>query len=291
VKTLSGAGCLALLLTACAASALPPDPPSAALQARTITVTRQDVRSVVLLDGSIIQDPPVPVRATTAGIVIKVLVALGTPVHGGDPVASVQPATGGVVSLRAGLGGIVTTIDVLPGQEASIGAEVAQVLPNTFEAEATVDPSLLYRFYAGTPVAVKVQIDKGPAPFDCPFVSLGIPNGASGGGGDPTTQSVYFRCRIPTSIRVFGGIRCVVAVTTAVATNALVIPLTSVEGATDTGFVTLVSPGGRQSTVLVQLGLSNGVDVQVLSGLKDGDTILDLPPSIIPSGVAGATAP
>jgi multidrug efflux pump subunit AcrA (membrane-fusion protein) len=262
------------------------DVPTANLQPQVITVSREDIRSVVVLDGVIVQNSPVSVPATVAGTVTKVDVTVGTTVQAGAPLVAVQGDTGAPGMVTSPISGVVDTMTVIPQQVVAVGQEVASVAPQGFDAVATVDPSLLYRFYGATPSDIEVQLDQGPAPFSCPFVSLGIPASDIAAGDDPTSQPVQFVCSVPADVQVFSGVQCVIAVTTGLATQALAIPLTAVEGSAGYGYVTVVGPGDQQRTVEVQLGLSNGTEVQVLGGLSEGERILDLPPTLLPAGGA-----
>jgi macrolide-specific efflux system membrane fusion protein len=285
-------GWLILLAAGGVLSACAPDisdaPPAATLAPQPVTVVRSAIRSVVVVSGVIEQDAPIAVKSPVSGTVQAGLPTVGTHVAADQPIARIQADSTrlGVVSAAAGFVGNVTAVDVVDGQSVPIGAPLVEVQPLSYQVVAVLDPALLYRFYGGPPLDIRVQIDQGPAPFECSFLSLGTSSDA-GAATDSGAAPVELRCRIPSNIRVFSGIRCVVAATTGIAESALVIPVTAVTGTADTGYVTLLGPSGSQSTVLVKLGLTDGVRVQVLAGLKVGDRILDLPPSLLP-GINGA---
>jgi macrolide-specific efflux system membrane fusion protein len=235
------------------------------------------------VNGVIEQDAPVVVKSPVSGTVQGGLPSVGTQVDAAQQIARIQADNTnlGLVSVKAGLVGNVTAVAVIDGQPVSVGAPLVEVQPPTYQVVATLVPTLLYRFYGGPPLDIRVQIDQGPAPFECSFLSLGTAGGAGGASGSGAAP-VELRCRVPGQERVFAGIRCVVAATTGVAKNALVIPVTAVTGTADSGYVTLLGPSGTQSTVLVRLGLTDGARVQVLGGLKLGDRVLDVPPSVLP---------
>jgi len=279
---------LAAMLSSCSAGSPSTDAPSASLGPQIVTVTRHDIQSVVVLNGSIIQDADVPVRSTVAGSISKVLVGAGAAVVADQAIAVVTLADGSEATLTSAVDGSVVSVNVITHQNVSVGSDVADVAPHHFQAIATVDPSLLYRFYGGSPTAVRVQIDGGPGPFECPFVSLGTTTGASAGGSGPTASlPVQLACAIPPSVHIFSGIPCLIAATTGFAKNVLTVPLTAVEGSAQAGYVTLVGHNGAKTTVAISLGISDGNDVQVLSGLNQGDRILDTPPNLLaPTGAA-----
>jgi len=56
--------------------------------------------------------------------------------------------------------------------------------------------------------------------------------------------------------------------------NVLVVPSSAVQQAGSTGVVTVVDPDGKQRQVQVQLGMSGDNMVQVLSGLRMGQTVV-----------------
>ncbi|MGH7904106.1 MAG: efflux RND transporter periplasmic adaptor subunit [Candidatus Dormibacteraceae bacterium] len=246
---------------------------------------------MVVLEGVIVREPPIAVKATVAGIVDSLSKTAANHANQGERIMSIRAAGAsiGTTSVAAPASGAVAGFDVIPGQAVTIGMVIAQFEPDTFDAVATVDPSLLYRFYGERPSQVLVQIEKGPAPFNCPVLSLGLPGAGGLSSSDATSQPVQLRCRIPPGTRVFAGIRCLLAATTGVAKDALIIPVTAVEGSAESGYVTLVGADGRRETRLVRLGLTDGIHVQVLEGLQQGDKILDLPPSIFPNPLVGGS--
>ncbi len=250
------------------------------------------IRSVVVLAGVIVPDPSVTVEAPSAGTIGKALAAAGASVQSGAALMSITasgPGSSVVSVVTAPVSGTLASVDVIAGQSVAIGMVLASITPDSFEAVAAVDPSLLYRFYGGPPSQVLVQIEKGPAPFACTFLSLGFPPGGPASAGAEASQPVDLECAIPTSQKVFSGVRCLLAATTASAAHALLIPITAVEGSANTGYVTLLRRSGHSTTQFVRLGITNGVDIQIVSGLKAGQRIAAAPPSVFPSSLGAGT--
>jgi multidrug efflux pump subunit AcrA (membrane-fusion protein) len=270
----------ALLLASCSSDAPSTGPPSASLAPQVVTVGRHDIRSVVVLDGTITRDPTLAIKAPVSGEVTEILVSSGASVTPNQALVIVQSMARGPSRLAAPAAGVIANVDVVPSESVAAGDDLLDLAPDAYQAVATVDPSLLYRFYGGPPLAVLVEIDKGPAPFACPFVSLGLPL-QSAGGPQAQTQPVEFVCSVPSGEEVFSGVPCVIGVTTAAANNAIAIPVTAVEGSAQVGYVTIVGKDGTESRTEVQLGISDGTYVQVLTGLAAGDRILDIPPDLI----------
>ena len=79
-------------------------------------------------------------------------------------------------------------------------------------------------------------------------------------------------------MRVFDGLQATVSIPGGSATNAIIVPVTAVEGIADVGVVYLEANGGAPHKEQVKLGLNDGKNVQVLSGLSVGDTVLEYVP-------------
>lgn len=158
----------------------------------------------------------------------------------------------------------------------SLTGVVAPGADERLDVVAVVSPELLYRLYE-RPVEIIARLDRGPAAFTCPFVSIGPPEGATPGLDTP----VELRCRVPAAVRAFSGVRVDLAVTTAKVTDALVLPVTAVEGTADTGRVTVVLPSGDEVDREVVLGVTDGVLVEVVEGLDESDAVLDPPRGLV----------
>ena len=122
--------------------------------------------------------------------------------------------------------------------------------------------------------------------------------GAPEQGGTPTGT---LSCAVPTGVEVFAGLGATMTVTAGEAANVVTVPLTSVEGSVKEGVVWLAGtdlnptpggppvaggskvdpaglPAGEPQQRKVQLGLNDGSVVEVVSGLAEGETILEFIP-------------
>jgi hypothetical protein len=131
----------------------------------------------------------------------------------------------------------------------------------------------------------------------------GTAGGAPEQGGTPTGS---LSCAVPSSVEVFAGLGATMTVTAGEAVNVVSIPLTAVEGSVKEGIVWLagtgpasgpeaggaagpaapgVPAGGPSGGPVagpeqrkVQLGLNDGSRVEVVSGLAEGEAILEFIP-------------
>lgn len=259
-----------------------PDELEGPQEASAVSVTRGTVRSVVVLDGVVVPAAPQLIKATTLGVLQDVQTELDQRVVAGQALGSLRGGDdGATVSIVSPVAGAIQSWVVGTGERLRAGDVIATVDPGSFDGEAVISPELLYRFY-GRSSSITAKLDKGPAPFDCPFLSLGAP--ISGREADAAAVPVRLRCSIPAGIRVFPGVRMKLAAVTGESRGALLLPLQAVSGEADRGSVTVVDQQGRSSPRDVRLGLTDGINIEIISGLAEGDRVL-IPPLDEPDAV------
>jgi hypothetical protein len=217
----------------------------------------------------------------------------------------------------APVSGELKVLDVLVNQQVMVGEAAGSVDPGTFTVSGSIDAAQQYRLL-GKPGSARVSLVGGPAPFTCPSVVIAGASGAPGGGasgglsggasrtvpyamagpgssgGAPEqggTPTGTLSCAVPTGVEVFAGLGATMTVTAGEAVNVVTVPLTSVEGSVKEGVVWLAAAAPRDSTVnpagrpageaqqrQVQLGLNDGSVVEVVSGLAEGESVLEFIP-------------
>ena len=213
--------------------------------------------------------------------------------------------------------GLLESLTVLLNQQVAVGETAGTVNPGTFTVSGSVDAAQQYRLLA-KPSSAEIAVVGGPAPFSCPTVSLkgaasdtsGGVGGASGGvsrsvpyaaavpggggmpeqGGAPTGT---ISCAVPSGVEVFAGLGATMTVTAGQATDVVTVPLTSVRGSVKEGSVWLAPAGtfpdsatgsqagsqaGEPQERKVQLGLNDGSMVEIVSGLAEGEAVLEFIP-------------
>jgi multidrug efflux pump subunit AcrA (membrane-fusion protein) len=295
------------------AAASDPATPTGELSDPVTTVQTGTILNDVRVTGSIVADDATPARATTAGTVNKVQVAVGQHVDAGtvlfdvktetprDPVVSTAPDGSTSVEQReplvryfevtAPIAGVVSELPVLSGQQVAIGDVVGSVAPGTFSATAGLSPELQYRLVS-RPDSATVTVKGGPAPFTCTGLTITTPpatassapaagspetgGGAGGGGSTPTTT---VRCAVPADTTVFAGLSADITIAAGKAENVLTVPTTAVKGSSGTGVVYLPDEkGGDPKEQPVTLGLTDGTSVEIKEGLAEGDSLLQFVP-------------
>lgn len=263
-------GGVALIVSSSSSGGAPTPPTTPDNEAVTATVTRGTIRSIVVLDGVAVPAPTQTIKAPASGILVASKAVVGSSVRFGEEVARVELASGGSAAVVVPIGGLIQSWVVPDGDQVRLGDPLVTIDPGRFLADAVVAPELLYRFF-GPPIAINVKLDKGPAPFACPFSSLGAPISASE--SDPSSVPVHLKCSIPEDVRVFAGLRLKLAAVTGESRDTLLLPLQAVAGEADRGFVTLIDKQGSASRRDVRLGLTNGVNIEITQGLDEGDRV------------------
>ena len=264
-----------------------PDVPSAQIIEPQIPVEIGTIQNDVTLSGTVSADAAVPIKATLAGEVKKVLVTAGQHVDVGTPVLTIRseaPNADGTalvvktVTVTSPAAGTLSSLTALVGQVFTVGDSIGQVAPPTFRVSGSLAAAQLYRLTV-QPTEAQVTIAGGPAPFTCTGLTISTPlAGETGESGDGAAAGPTVSCSIPAEVTVFGGLTAQLTISGGVAENVLVVPTTAVEGIAESGNVYLVLPDGSTEARPVTLGLNDGVNVEVKEGLVEGDLILQFVP-------------
>lgn len=303
--------------------------PTGGVSAPTVAAQTGDVRSDLVLTGTVAADPATAVKATAAGTVRTVRAKVGDTVAADTPLVDLkvdlppveQPSTTApdgtvtqpppkqvfkVVTVTAGSAGTLTSVAVLADQDVSVGADVATVSPGTLTVTAPLTQAQQFRLLA-PPATASAQAAGGPAPFECGQVSTAAPQADaaapapapavdpySGQSAAPTTAQVT--CRVPPGTTVFAGMSVDLTLDLGTAAGAVTVPVTAVQGTLGTGNVWVV-PGGDASEAVktpVTLGLTDGSVVAITDGLAAGAEVLEFTPAPAdddPSGGADGSGP
>jgi len=180
---------------------------------------------------------------------------------------------------------------VIKDQETTVGTSIASISTGTYSATGTISASQQYQL-TQAPTSATITIKSGPAPFACNNLKIGTgtasaPTNSTAAPKDTTDASsgdgttVQVRCAVPADKKVFPGLKATISIAVGEAKGALTVPLTAVQGNYATGKVWLVpDPAKPTKTVetTVKLGINDGNQIVVTSGLKEGDSILQFVP-------------
>jgi membrane fusion protein, multidrug efflux system len=284
-----------------------PGAPTIDLSSPPVPVGRGTITNTVSVTGTVVADAAVPVKATAAGTVRRLLVAQGAtvtagqglleiryeeqldPVVGrdaeGNPTSTPRPPRVRTATVTAPSAGQLSALDVLVDQIVAVGDKVGAVSPGTLSVTATLTQAEQFRLLA-PPATAEIEVQGGPAPFTCTGLTLGAPAAPADTGTDatagpptgPTSGGTTARCAVPAGVPVFAGMGATVRVQAGTAENVLVVPVTAVQGAVQTGNVWVVAGDGSEEKRAVTLGLSDGDQIEVREGLAEGEQVLQFVP-------------
>lgn len=176
--------------------------------------------------------------------------------------------------LKAPFGGIVTTMNIIPGSQAGAGTTVATLIDRSLlHVDLRVNENDVVRVQAGHPVSLTIDSlsdwqSQGKVTYVAPASE--VVNGV-------VTYAV--RVSFPdTDSRVKVGMTTNLNIITARKENVLLVPNSALLPKDAGRVVQLPSTDGKQPReVDVQIGLTDGVQTEITSGLNEGDRILGAP--------------
>ncbi|WP_105035218.1 efflux RND transporter periplasmic adaptor subunit [Cryobacterium aureum] len=188
--------------------------------------------------------------------------------------------------------GILSSLSVIHGQSVAVGDATGQVAPPSFSVSGSLSPEQQYRLLT-KPTEASVAITNGPAPFTCTGLTITTPlagesaSGDGGAEGQAGASGTTVSCAIPAEVTVFAGLAAQITIAAGLAENVLVVPTTAVKGSAETGIVWFVLADGGTEERPVTLGMTDGINVQVIDGLVEGDLVNQFVPgasAVTPGG-------
>lgn len=275
--------------------------PTGSVVESTVQVGTGTVTNAVTVAGLVATDRPVVARATLAGTVSALHAADGAVVAAGDPLLDIRqeaprdplvrtdPETGEqtvterrptvtVVTIEAPAAGTLA-MTILKDETVSVGDTVASVQPASLHVTGTLTPEQQYRLL-GAPTEAEVTLRGGPAPFACTDLRVG----AAAAPVDPLEPAVtgVVTCSVPEGVTAFAGLGAEISIVNGTAQDAVVVPVTAVQGSVELGNVWVVGTDGEATERQVVLGLTDGEVVQVVEGLAVDEEVLQFIP--VPGG-------
>ena len=98
-------------------------------------------------------------------------------------------------------------------------------------------------------------------------------------------QEGILQCLISQTVDVKSGQSATVVITATTRNDVLILPLSVIAGRQGTGLVTVITPNGERVETKVTLGVTDGANIEILSGLEEGDVVSATPPNLDPRGI------
>lgn len=229
-------------------------------------VSRADLTRVVTVPAVVSAGSPVVLTSPRAGVVT----AFGsrTIEYAGTPGRA-------TFRLPAGVSMVEKLVPV--GRRVPTHFPVARATVDGFALVATLDEATLYQLYSPV-LESRGQVKNGPGPFDCPLANP-VPGFTEAGKDTGSEGTLTVTCVIPGGLSLFAGMPAVMALTTASVRDVLTLPVEAIAGTVEHGTVLIVTPNGPREHD-VTLGPTDGVRIQIKSGLSEGDRVQVPGPSL-----------
>lgn len=256
----------ALLVSGCAISEgdeWNPGNPAESLPAPTVTVQERTIVSVLTVDAQVVARPGytllMPQRDTFRVSSIK-----------GNTAVSAATVLGraGVAEFTAPLAAVYNGPLLPDATIANSGTPAISLTHPGFGVVAQIPVERAFQYYS-QPATARTQIDSGPGIVDC------IPAAPASGAADSSggIARLQVLCLIDDQPGLLDGQQAILALETGRADDVLALPVSAVRGKSGSGQVALIRDG-ETTIVTVQLGISDGLFIEIASGLNNGDTVL-----------------
>lgn len=196
--------------------------------------------------------------------------------------------------------GKVGAFQIEVGDDTTKGTALGSIQPQEFLAVGSVDPLDRYRLLDEN-LEATITIDGGPEPFTCKNLNFGdsASKKASGSTEDQnmgsfsgpmvadesadSDSSSEISCVVPTETVVFDGLNMTMEIDAGSAEDVLTVPVSAVRGLVGQGAVWKLDENGKEIRTEVELGVTDGKVIEVISGLKDETEVLRFVPGSTPS--------
>ena len=128
----------------------------------------------------------------------------------------------------------------------------------------------------------KFQVYDGVGPTD--MIAVVSPAADENAFTGIVPQEGILQCLISQTVDVKSGQSATVVITATTRNDVLILPLSVIAGRQGTGLVTVITPNGERVETKVTLGVTDGANIEILSGLEEGDVVSATPPNLDPRG-------
>ena len=125
----------------------------------------------------------------------------------------------------------------------------------------------------------KFQVYDGVGPTD--MIAVVSPAADENAFTGIVPQEGILQCLISQTVDVKSGQSATVVITATTRNDVLILPLSVIA----TGLVTVITPNGERVETKVTLGVTDGANIEILSGLEEGDVVSATPPNLDPRGI------
>lgn len=247
---------------------------SATSAEKTVSVVRGTITPTVSTQTTIVPAVPFIISSPENGI-FNTAVELEEKITAGQIIGTVNGK-----ELKSPVDGTVTSI--APSNESvPSNYPVAIVYYTGFALNVEAD-NFLSTLPEYAELKAKFQVYDGVGPTD--MIAVVSPAADENAFTGIVPQEGILQCLISQTVDVKSGQSATVVITATTRNDVLILPLSVIAGRQGTGLVTVITPNGERVETKVTLGVTDGANIEILSGLEEGDVVSATPPNLDPRG-------
>ena len=248
---------------------------SATSAEKTVSVVRGTITPTVSMQTTIVPAVPFIISSPENGI-FNTAVELEEKITAGQIIGTVNGK-----ELKSPVDGTVTSI--APSNESVPSNYPVAIVQYTGFALNVEADNFLSTLPEYAELKAKFQVYDGVGPTD--MIAVVSPAADENAFTGIVPQEGILQCLISQTVDVKSGQSATVVITATTRNDVLILPLSVIAGRQGTGLVTVITPNGERVETKVTLGVTDGANIEILSGLEEGDVVSATPPNLDPRGI------
>lgn len=248
---------------------------SATSAEKTVSVVRGTITPTVSTQTTIVPAVPFIISSPENGI-FNSAVELEEKITAGQIIGTVNGK-----ELKSPVDGTITSI--APSNESVPSNYPVAIVQYTGFALNVEADNFLSTLPEYAELKAKFQVYDGVGPTD--MIAVVSPAADENAFTGIVPQEGILQCLISQTVDVKSGQSATVVITATTRNNVLILPLSVIAGRQGTGLVTVITPNGERVETKVTLGVTDGANIEILSGLEEGDVVSATPPNLDPRGI------
>lgn len=230
----------------------------------TYTATTGSISNDLSFSGSFALKHSETLTASSAATVRAIYVSEGDSVASGDRIARLSDGE----TVKASIDGTVNTLDVAAGDEIAAGQQIAQIADfSTQSVSIRVDEYDIGEVSVGQACTVTATAQEQT--FEAEISSINYVSQSTG-------NVAYYTATADVEVGegIYPGMQATITIPRDSVENVVILKMDALSfDRTNQAYVWMKDENDELTQVNVQVGMDNGSYVEIVSGLKDGDTV------------------
>lgn len=230
----------------------------------TYTATTGSISNDLSFSGSFALKHSETLTASSAATVRAIYVSEGDSVTSGDRIARLSDGE----TVKASIDGTVNTLDVAAGDEIAAGQQIAQIADfSTQSVSIRVDEYDIGEVSVGQACTVTATAQEQT--FEAEISSINYVSQSTG-------NVAYYTATADVEVGegIYPGMQATITIPRDSVENVVILKMDALSfDRTNQAYVWMKDENDELTQVNVQVGMDNGSYVEIVSGLKDGDTV------------------